>query len=103
MGSPFDTSMMTHFRKRICPEMIQRINDLVVSPEAVASMDNPEEEESDDPEGQTGSDAPPLRQAAEAAAENRGTLILDATYCPADIHYPTDVVLLNHARELVEK
>jgi IS5 family transposase len=103
MDSPFDASMMTHFRKRICPEMIQRINDLVFAPEAVASMDNSEEEEDDDSEGQTGSDAPPLRQAAEAAAENRGTLILDATCCPADIHYPTDVGLLNHARELVEK
>jgi len=34
---------------------------------------------------------------------NSGTLILDATCCPADIHYPTDVGLLNHARELVEK
>lgn len=36
-------------------------------------------------------------------SENRGTLILDATCCPADIHYPTDAGLLNHARELVEK
>ncbi|MGN8891258.1 transposase, partial [Dysosmobacter sp. HCP28S3_G4] len=46
MDSPFDASMMTHFRKRISPEMIQRINDLVFAPEAVASMDNPEEDDS---------------------------------------------------------
>lgn len=35
--------------------------------------------------------------------ENRGTLILDATCCPADLHYPTDVGLLNHAREQVKE
>ena len=35
--------------------------------------------------------------------ENKGTLILDATCVPADIHYPTDVTLLNDARELTEQ
>lgn len=49
--SPFDASMMTHFRKRISREMIQRINDLVFAPEAIDSMDNSEEEDDDDPEG----------------------------------------------------
>ena len=99
MDSPFDASMMTHFRKRVSPEMIQRINDLVFAPEAVASMDNPEEEDS---VNQEDSEDPLSAQLTEES-ENRGTLILDATCCPADIHYPTDVGLLNHARELVEK
>ena len=96
MESPFDASMMTHFRKRISPEMIQRINDLVFAPEAVASTDNPEE---DDSVNQEDSEDPLSAQPTEKS-ENRGTLILDATCCPADIHYPTDVGLLNHAREL---
>ena len=99
MESPFDASMMTHFRKRISPEMIQRINDLVFAPEAVASTDNPEE---DDSVNQEDSEDPLSAQPTEKS-ENRGILILDATCCPADIHYPTDVGLLNHARELVEK
>jgi transposase, IS5 family len=33
---------------------------------------------------------------------NKGTLMLDATCAPADIKYPTDLVLLNHAREILE-
>lgn len=33
---------------------------------------------------------------------NRGTLMLDATCAPADIKYPTDLGLLNHAREILE-
>lgn len=102
MESPFDASMMTHFRKRISPEMIRRINNLVFAPEAVASMDNPEDGETDATAQEDGNE-PDLRIAEEETSENRGTLILDATCCPADIHYPTDVGLLNHARELVEE
>ncbi|HHU01780.1 MAG TPA: transposase, partial [Christensenellaceae bacterium] len=33
---------------------------------------------------------------------NRGTLILDATCIPQDIRYPTDISLLNEARERLE-
>ena len=102
MDPPFDASMMTHFRKRISPEMIRRINDLVFAPEAVASMDNPEDVETDAAAQEDGNE-PDSRIVEEESPENRGTLILDATCCPADIHYPTDAGLLNHARELVEE
>lgn len=34
---------------------------------------------------------------------NSGTLILDATCCPADIAYPRNIDLLNQAREKAEK
>lgn len=99
MDSPFDASMMTHFRKRISPEMIREVNELVFASESVGTMDTPEEAE----ETEDGDDSLLQPQSAEAINNNRGTLILDATCCPADIHYPTDVGLLNHARELVEE
>lgn len=90
MESPFDASMMTYFRKRITREMIQRICEKVFCAEAVASMDK---EDADDSE----------ESKEEEETDNRGTLILDATCCPADIHYPTDAGLLNQARELAEE
>ena len=34
---------------------------------------------------------------------NRGTLILDAACCPADVAYPQDANLLNQAREKLEQ
>ena len=37
------------------------------------------------------------------APENQGDLIVDATACPQDISYPTDLNLLNDAREQSEK
>lgn len=35
--------------------------------------------------------------------DNKGVIILDATVAPADIHYPTDLNLVNACREDTEK
>ena len=40
---------------------------------------------------------------AEEESPNEGTLILDATYAPQNIHFPTDTRLLNEAREKTEE
>jgi hypothetical protein len=42
-------------------------------------------------------------QAIESVIENRGTVIMDATCCPQDIAYPTDLTLLSDAREKAEE
>jgi hypothetical protein len=90
--APFDSSMMVHFRKRISVEMVCRINEQVVT-------------------GATPDAAEPVEaQAGLAASEdkeqglphNQGKLIVDASCAPADITYPTDLKLLNEAREKTE-
>ena len=45
---------------------------------------------------------PPASAPAAVNVTNKGTLMLDATCAPADIKYPTDLGLLNHAREILE-
>ncbi len=40
---------------------------------------------------------------SEASLANRGKLVMDATCAPADIAYPTDLNLLNDAREHIEQ
>jgi len=72
----FDNSMMTRFRKRFTPEMIEKIN------EELYRRSNPPK-----PPDEGG---------------NTGTMILDATVAPADIRYPTDLSLLNECRENTE-
>jgi hypothetical protein len=37
------------------------------------------------------------------ATGNQGSLLIDATCTPADLRYPTDLSLLNKAREVTEK
>jgi hypothetical protein len=39
----------------------------------------------------------------EGENQNRGKLLIDATCAPADIKYPTDIGILNEAREKTEK
>ena len=111
LASPFDASMMTHFRKRITSAMIEKFNSSVFAKEAETLMDNPtdsaspeEEEITDENTVQSGELLPPSSDAIqENVSGNKGTMILDGTCCPADIHYPTDIGLLNHAREIAEK
>ncbi len=77
---PFGASTLVAFRKRFSEEDMAALLEASVQ----------KEEKKDDPND--GNEPP-----------NSGTLILDATCCPADIAYPQDVDLLNRAREKVEK
>jgi hypothetical protein len=113
---PFDASLMVHFRKRISAEMINALNEQTFASEALALPDAPsstmEEEESgyadkehNEPKEETASEYPGAchEDTTDGAMGNRGTLIVDATCCPQDIHYPTDIGLLNQVRETSEQ
>ncbi len=94
--APFEASMMVHFRKRLNLEMVGQINERVVlgaiatKREATETDETQGEKNKDDDE-----DEPP-------ESPNQGQLVLDASCAPADIRYPTDISLLNQARELSE-
>jgi len=88
---PFDSSLMVHFRKRISAEMVKEIAEEAFAAEALKAIET--EKTDDDNDNESNNNGEPKPQ---------GTLLLDATCCPADIHYPTDIGLLNHARELTE-
>lgn len=76
---PFDPSSMVHFRKRLTPEILAEINEMVIQEAKGGDDDKP---------GDGGSS---------------GTMIVDATCAPSNIRYPQDVSLLNEAREKAEK
>lgn len=85
---PFDPSLMVHFRPRISAELVNKVNREVVRRWREATH----------PEGEK-----KKTQEEEKSYPNQGKLILDATCAPADISYPTDLKLLNQAREHSEK
>jgi hypothetical protein len=100
----FDASMMVHFRKRISPEALEKVNHAMVSG-ARAKTDSPEP-----PEPPAGGSAPANADVLEPTVEhipetvpNKGKLLIDATCTPADITWPTDLKLLNDAREKTER
>ena len=87
---PFDSSLMVHFRKRITPEMMKEISEEAFAAEAKKVIEKTKDD--DDKNDESGGESKP-----------KGALLLDATCCPSDIHYPTDVCLLNCAREITEE
>jgi hypothetical protein len=86
--APFDPSLMTHFRKRFDQEALARINEAIVRAAQEPSDDKTSE-----------SDEPPN----DPSSTHQGKLIVDATCTPADVRYPTDLNLLNEAREKTEE
>jgi len=99
---PFDSSLMVHFRKRLTAEMMKKITEEAFAAEAKKAV----EKEDDGDAGGTagGGEAGGSSDSAETVeVTNKGIMLLDATCCPADIQYPTDVRLLNHGRELTER
>jgi transposase, IS5 family len=108
--APFDPSMMVHFRKRFSEEDLNRITELIVERgkamvmEAVASA--AEEYSSDEP-GANADNQLSLDDLVKPVdwpeGKNWGTLTIDASCTPADITYPTDLNLLNEARESTEQ
>lgn len=92
MSPPFDSSMMVHFRKRITVEFIQEMSDKILE-------DKDDNHHDDNKPSQNNQN--PENDAVEQS--NKGKLLLDATCTPADIHYPTDIRLLNDSREKLEE
>ena len=83
---PFDSSMMVYFRKRLTPEIIGEINEMIITAEeAKAEKAVEKDDDSNDDD------------------KNSGTMIVDATCAPSQISFPQDVSLLNQARECSEK
>jgi len=108
--TPFDPSMMVHFRKRFPEEDLKRINELIAERgksmviEAVSSrQDN---DHPDDPGGDAVTQISIddfMKPEDWPEGKNWGTLTIDASCTPADITYPTDLKLLNEARESTER
>ena len=84
---PFDSSLMVHFRKRITSEMMKEISEEAFAAEANKQIEK-EDRNDDDDNGEN---------------KGKGTLLLDSTCFPSDIHYPTDIGILNHSREILER
>ena len=85
---PLDPSLLVHFRQRISPNLINKVNERMVKKMRSITPVKPEKKKDSDPKNES---------------PNRGKLILDAPSAPADITYPTDLGVLNKARVHTEK
>jgi hypothetical protein len=93
---PFDSSTLTYFRKRMSPEMISEVNEYAIAKKKTQKKEPP------DDKGGGGIGSKSEKDVTDKEVTNDATLILDATCAPQNIRFPTDVSLLNEAREKLE-
>lgn len=97
----FDPSLFVHIRKRLGNAAFDEMNQIIIAralningaKESRPPKPNPDKDEND----------PDFGQKEDAKIENRGKLQMDATVCDAHIKFPTDLNLLNDAREKSEE
>jgi len=119
----FDPSLFVDLRKRFGADQINEINETIMGLVSEEMMDKKEEAHKNVSTDDV--DSGELKESTEQTGQeitsdsyqidmdvsinpadppaNKGELIVDATACPQDISYPTDLNLLNDAREQSEK
>jgi hypothetical protein len=109
---PFTPVALVKFRKRFNQKRLARVNEIVLAAEAgdhkaqqqaaaAPSRDDDQNLGGGNPVGPA--ETAPIDAPIPEAKPNQGKLILDATCTPADVHYPTDLGLLNEAREKLDE
>jgi transposase, IS5 family len=93
---PFDPSLFVNFRKRLGIDQINEINERILGLRTKGD-DIQQDDQDNEPSGngQNSTDSRPIT--------HQGKLITDATACPQDIAYPTDLNILNEARNKSEQ
>jgi IS5 family transposase len=86
---PFDASLFVSIRKHLSMDVLNSINEKIIALKTKLEENQSLKKDNSD------SDNKPENS-------NRGTVLMDATACPQDIAYPTDLNLLNDAREKSE-
>ena len=106
---PFDASLFVEFRSRMGLEQINALNEKIhrlhQEMSSPGKQDNPDEEPPPEPENAPEhKDSNGQEQENQTiAASNKGRVLFDATACPQNIAYPTDLGLLNEAREKTQE
>jgi transposase, IS5 family len=113
----FDASLFVDLRKRIGPQQLNEINERIMGIIG-AGKDNDSDCHNKPEDNRPLQDSPPNETEEQQDASmkdiiipitdiepvsNKGELLVDATACPQDIKYPTDLNLLNDAREKSEE
>jgi hypothetical protein len=102
-SAPFDPSMMVYFRKRLPEAVVNDWNERIVR-HGLKVIHSSDPQDPGDHSGSGGGSASPGNQQRSSTQNqpNQGSLLIDATWTPVDIRHPTDLSLLNEAREVTE-
>ena len=105
---PFAPSLSVEIRKRMGETVFDQFQDAIIDQITEAPEDNPPETEPDELDG-TAEDSHERKdektedETTKDEVKHQGKLIIDATACDQMIRFPTDIALLNEAREISER
>ena len=106
LEEPFHASLFVEIRKRMGPSVFEAFESSIIESIEAAKASSrikksqskkQSDQDNDEPPSPTGNGSP------EEPEPHQGKLILDATVAPQAIRYPTDLSLLNEAREFTEQ
>jgi IS5 family transposase len=111
---PFNASLFIEIRKRLGIEYVEQINDLIFKHSHKHSVYQKESykknditetdiDSKDESSSNVGAEDTKSKIETESTITQPGKLLIDATACPQDITYPTDLKLLNASRENSEE
>ncbi len=89
---PFDPSLFVDIRKRLGVEQVNKINEQILG-----LSDNDDNSKLNQDSNNNSSES------SCKIEDKKGSLLMDATACPQDIAYPTDLNMLNDSREKSEE
>lgn len=99
MKAPFAPSLLVEIRKRMGPSAFEVFQGAIID-----ALEEAREVQKQKPRSSGPDDEPPSASGGSPQKGGRqGKLILDATVAPQAIRYPTDLSLLNEAREFSEQ
>lgn len=111
--APFSATLFVEIRKRLDATIINNINDIVIAHQlekdhaiGVTKKQNNDEDKSQEPPTENTSikkTVDVIETPTNSNITNNGTLLMDATVAPQNITFPTDLKLLNAAREKSEE
>lgn len=100
-SAPFDASLFVEIRLRLGLEGVGAMNEAIAEMAGLVNENEHQTKENENPPAHEASSS--KKTIIEPPKENNGRLLMDATACPQDIAYPTDLGLLNDAREKSEQ
>ena len=110
---PFDASLFVEFRSRMGLEQINALNEKILHLYQAATSGKVIDDDTHDDKGEDTGLQPPdaganaiesiPADASSLAITHKGRVLFDATACPQNIAYPTDLGLLSEAREKSEE
>ncbi len=94
---------MVYFRKRLPKAIVNDYNERIVRHglKMIQASESQDQDDHSDSGGESIS-TDDRSISSERQQPNQGSLLIDATCAPVDIRHPTDLLLLNEAREVTE-